>query len=290
MDRSPPRAAGQPETRPEPSGYADAGPAARAWAEALASWAIPDHIAAAAPEPPWTCSPTLFASSAERSMAPDFVPTPSRQKAREALPEGGTVLDVGVGGGAASLPLCPPAGMVVGVDENPGMLEVFAAAADRLGTAHREVEGAWPAVADRVEAADVVVCHHVLYNVADLGPFAAALTGRARRRVVVELSAEHPLARLNPLWKTIHGLDRPSDPTAAGAVAVLEESGLAPRVEESTVTGPWGSADRAAIVRFSRRKLCVGPEWDAEIDAVLGDPAERPPRRIVTIWWDGTAR
>lgn len=223
-------------------------------------------------------------------MAPDFVPTPSRQRAREAVPVGGVVMDIGVGGGASSLPLAPPAGLVVGVDENPAMLEVFAAAADRIGTAHREVEGSWPAVADRVEPADVVVCHHVLYNVADLGPFVAALTARARRRVVVELSAEHPLARLNPLWETIHGIERPTDPTATGAVAVLQELGLDAGVEESTVTGPWGSADRASVIRFARRRLCVGPEWDAEIDAVLGDPADRPPRRIVTIWWDGEAR
>ena len=74
----------------------------------------------------------------------------------------------------------------------------------------------------------MVTCHHVLYNVADLGPFVAELTSHARRLVVVELTARHPLSGLNPLWERFHGLVRPTVPTAYDALAVLEELGLAP--------------------------------------------------------------
>ena len=213
---------------------------------------------------------------------------PSAQRALEVLPEGGSLLDVGVGGGAASLPLVPPATSIVGVDEGEELLAAFRDAADRVGVAHRQVQGTWPAVASEVEPADVVVCHHVFYNVADLGPFAAALTDHARRRVVVELSGDHPTSNFNPLWKAIHGLERPTSPTADDAVAVLEELGLAVQREDSE--RPWGiDLDRAEQIAMARRRLCVGPERDAEIDALLGQPGEQPARRVVTLWWAGAA-
>ena len=134
----------------------------------------------------------------------------SRSRALEALPPDGSVLDIGCGGGRASLALVPFPGAVVGVDESADMLAAFAEAAEARGIAHDEVLGRWPDVADTVEAADVAVCHHVAYNVPDLGAFATALTNRARRRVVLELTELHPLVATAPLWKHFHGLDRPS--------------------------------------------------------------------------------
>lgn len=199
------------------------------------------------------------------------------------------MLDVGVGGGAGSLPLVPPAALLVGVDDGEGMLATFAAAADRLGVAHREVKGTWPAVAAEVDPADVVVCHHVLYNVADLGPFAAALTSHARARVVVEISGDHPTSNLNPLWLAIHGIERPTSPTAEDAVAVLEEMGLEVVHEEFHRPYLRFGTDRAEVVAMTRRRLCVGTERDSEIDALLGPPEAAPLRRSLTIWWDGRA-
>lgn len=259
---------------------------AERWRAALAGWAIPDHVLAAAPEPPWGLPPSLFARRTAQALE-HGANDPSRRRALEALPEGGTVLDVGVGAGAASLPLAPPAGLVVGVDEGAAMLAAFAAAAERLGVGHREVHGAWPGVAAEAGVADVVVCHHVLYNVADLVPFAVELTARARRRVVVELSGEHPTSDLNPLWVALHGIRRPTSPTAEDAVAVLEEMGLGVRWEAFERTWPPLGADRAETVAAVRRRLCLTPDRDDEIDALL--PPEAPVRRTVVAWWDGTA-
>ena len=267
------------------------GPAAERWRADLARWAIPEEILAAAPPgaSPWRFSPETFARHAERVLA-EGGGRPSRRRALEALPDGGTVLDVGVGGGAASLALVPPAGLVVGVDDAEGMLDVFAAAADRVGVAHRQVAGTWPAIAADVDAADVVVCHHVLYNIGDIVPFVAALTDHARRRVVVEISEDHPTAGLNPLWEALHGLERPTSPTAADALAVLEEMGLPVASEASEHEwSPFGP-DRAATVARVRERLCVGPERDAEVEALLDKvAADRPSRRSFALWWEGTA-
>src|SRR5579862_8868502 len=93
------------------------------WTAELQDWAIPERILAAAPESPWRFPPALFRSRAEMAMGAD--PTPSDLRAAVALPDGGMVLDIGAGGGAASLPLAPRAGSLVAVDSAEEMLAQF---------------------------------------------------------------------------------------------------------------------------------------------------------------------
>jgi SAM-dependent methyltransferase len=261
---------------------------ARRWREDLDSWAIPPEILAAAPESPWGCPTGLFAQAAEEALAaPPAEQFPSQRRALEVLPDGGSILDVGAGGGAASLPLCPPGASVTAVDQSAGMLATFAKLAEQQGVAHTVVEGLWPDVAGQVGPADVVVCHHVLYNVGDLVPFVAALTDRARRRVVVEITASHPQSLLNPLWEHFHGVVRPTRPTAEDAATVLRDLGLHIDIEEFARPLRWANADRREHVAFARRRLCLPAERDDEVDAVLdGSPCLRP---HVTLWWPGSA-
>ncbi len=261
------------------------GPAARRWADALAAWAVPEEILAAAPESPWSFPEALFARMAERAVA-DPVGTPSRRRALEALPAGVEVLDVGVGGGAASLPLAPPAGRLVGVDQSAAMLALFARAADQRGVEHVEVEGSWPDVAPSVGPADVVVSHHVVYNVVDLVPFVDALRARARRRVVLELTARHPQTSSNPLWRELHGVERPTTPTSDDAVVVLEEMGLDVTVEPFERPVPEGDEHPAHMVPVARRQLCLGPERDGEIEDLLHRHGRPGAGHAVTVWWD----
>jgi SAM-dependent methyltransferase len=261
------------------------GAAARRWAEELAAWAIPAEILDQAPESPWGFPPALFARSAEQATTA----APSGRRALEALPEGGSVLDVGAGGGAGSLPLAPPARRIVAVDESPGMLEAFAALAEARGLEHAEVEGTWPAVASKVASADVVVCHHVLYNVADLPSFAQALTGAARHRVVIEITERHPQTGVNDLWRHFWGIERPTGPTALEALVVLRELGLGVDAEDWEAPARWAGQPREEVVAFVRRRLCLPAERDPEVDAALGDRAELFPRRLFALWWNGSA-
>src|SRR6476620_7919684 len=132
--------------------------AAERWAAQLAAWAIPEEIMAQAPQSPWEFSAAFFRPPVEPT--PD---TPSRVRAREALPEGGSVLDVGCGGGAAGLALVPPADRVTGFDQSQELLDLFAARAAELGIEFMAVQGSWPDNAATVGPADVVVTHHVAY-------------------------------------------------------------------------------------------------------------------------------
>jgi SAM-dependent methyltransferase len=257
--------------------------AAERWSRALEGWAIPPEILAAAPESPWGFPPALF-QQASHEHAPRN--TPSRRRALEALPAGGSVLDVGVGGGGASLPLVPRAGVVVGVDEGREMLNSFAGAAERAGVEHDEIHGSWPEVAFRAPRADVVVCHHVFYNVSNLPPFVDALTQHARHRVVVELTERHPLVGLNDLWRHFHGTPRPEGPTAEDAHAVLEESGLAVQVERFSRPRGRRHLERRDLVAFVRRRLCLTADRDPEIDELLGDREFISSDDVVTLWWE----
>jgi SAM-dependent methyltransferase len=258
------------------------------WREALAAWAIPAEILAAAPEPPWGYPTALFAGRADAAVGED---TPSTMAARAALPAGGVVLDIGCGAGAASLPLADQAGTLIGVDPSPDLLAAFTTRAQATGRTVRTLEGRWPDSAPQTPVGDVVVCHHVAYNVADLPAFARALTAHARRRVVIELTYRHPLSDLNDLWRHFHGIARPTEPTADTAEAVLRAMGLAPerRDWEAPILGE-ALMDPADLVALTRRRLCLPATRDAEIAAALAarPPARRPATRdVVTLWWPG---
>lgn len=256
------------------------------WRAALESLAIPEDILAAAPESPYGFSVELFARVADEAMDAE---TPSVRSARAALPEGGAVLDVGCGAGAASLPLAPPAGRLIGVDESPGMLAEYARRAEALGVAVEVVAGRWSDVADAAPVADVVVCRNVVYNVADLGAFAARLTDHARARVVVELTAEHPLAWLVPYWWELHGLERPPGPTVDDAVAVLRACGLDVAIERWEATFALDLLDDDARVAFLRRRLCLPVERDSEVRAAVERHGVPERREVATLWWPGAA-
>lgn len=257
--------------------------AADRWARDLAAWRIPDRILYAAPQSPWIHPVELFRAPA--GPAPD---TPSRARAAERLEAGDSLLDVGSGGGRAAFALAPPARTVIGVDHQQGMLDAFADTAVARGLDHREILGDWPDVADRASVADVVLCHHVVYNVSDLEPFMSALDAHARRRVVIELTEHHPLAPMAPLWRRFWDLERPDGPTAADALAVIRESGFDARLEawdEDPAVRALPGLPLATQVQFMRIRLCLTPDRDAQLAEVMAlDPA--PARRLATIWWD----
>jgi SAM-dependent methyltransferase len=240
------------------------------WREELERWAIPAEIIAAAPESPYGFPTALFRTRGERARLGSD-PTPTTVRALERLPEGGRVLDVGCGGGATSLPLAGRAGVLVGVDAQEDMLEGFVSNARAAGVEAEGITGRWPDVAGRVGSADLAVAGHVLYNVADLEPFARRLADVAGGRVVFELTERHPLHWMNGLWLRFHGLERPDGPTADDAVEALTEMGLDPSIEHWTASPTPGVFDRKDdAVALIRRRLCLPTERDGELTDALG--------------------
>ena len=253
-----------------------------AWGRMLGDWAIPAEIRSAAPALPYFFDPQVFIGAADEAISRNN-DTPSDTQAREALPAEGTVLDVACGAGAASLRLHPA--RVIGVDPSAPLLAAFTEQASRLGIQPAIVEGTWPEAEGHTPAADVVVCHHVFYNVADLAPFASALTGHARHRVVVELTAVHPLAWLGPYWKALHGVDQPERPTAEDAVAVLAELGYDVRAQRwARRYQMTGESDDEGLLRIAHR-LCLPADRHGELRRLLTEVPPPTEREVVTVWW-----
>lgn len=254
------------------------GPAAARWRELQQGRGIPPEILARAPRSPWGHDPKDFGAPDEPED------TPSRRAALELLgPGGGTVLDVGSGGGAASLALVPYARQLTAVDQNPGMLALFAADCERRGVPYRTREGAWPDVAEKAGRADVVVCHHVGHNTVELAPFVLALGAAAHRGVVFEMLTEHPMAWLDPLWLRFHDLRRPPPATVDDAVAVLAEIGVTP-----TVTRWERAARHRPTPEAVAQWLCLPPERLDDVSAALAELPQRR-REVATLSWPGSA-
>ena len=266
------------------------------WRADLAAWAIPERITAAVAESPWVLPRQVFVRRADRvSAAPSG---PSYERAWAALDPPGSILDVGSGAGAACLPLLPRATSLTAADADAGMLDQLSQRAAAGGVAARTLAGRWPETAALADPADVVTCHHVLYNVAEVAPFVTALTGRARRVVVAEMTARHPLVVLNPLWLRFHGLRRPLSPTAADLIEILAAMGLRPGHEVWRRPGGPDYASFGELVDVTRRRLCLPPERAAEVAEALAESGVDPEhpvdlgssgREVVTIWWDGAA-
>jgi SAM-dependent methyltransferase len=267
------------------------------WREDLASWAIPEHITAAVTESPWVLPPQVFARRADAVSAEPS--GPSYERAWAALDTPGSVLDVGSGPGAACLPLLARTTTLTAVDEAGPMLALLGERAAARGQKATCVQGRWPDVAPSVAIADVVTCHNVLYNVPDIEPFVAALSDHARRLVVVELTAVHPLTSLSPLWLRFHGLRRPDRPTGADVLELLRALGLEVGFTQWRRPGGLEYTSFAEVVDVTRRRLCLPPDRADEVGRALIDTGvdpERPQdigssgRDVLTIWWAGEAK
>jgi SAM-dependent methyltransferase len=268
---------------------------ARQWRDDLAGWAIPGHIASAVTESPWVLSRDVFARRADRlSREPAGA---SYDRERAVLDPPGSVLDVGAGVGAACLPLASRTTALTAVDADEGMLAQLDGRARETGLEPRLLPGRWPDVADQAAPADLVTCHHVLFNVPDLVPFIEALTRHSRRQVVVELTAVHPLISLNPLWLLFHGVKRPEGPAATDVLAILDAMGLPAGHTKWNRPAQADYATGSELVETTRRRLCLPPERASDVEAALREAGHLslPPdlgtsgRSVVTIWWEGSA-
>lgn len=261
------------------------------WKEQLESWAIPARILDQAEVPPWSHDPATFA--VDDTIDPR---SPIHELARELLPpDGGSVLDVGCGGGRSSIPLVPRATSIVAIDESAAMLARFAQSAEEVGVRHTEIQGRFPDVIRAAEIdghplqpCDIVVCHHVLFNVSDLEPFVIALTAMARLGVVVVIPRRHPLSAWNPAWKHFWDLDRPTGPTSDDAVAVIRALGFEPDIV--VVPRPplaRQADDPRSLAVSARRRLCLPAGREDEVERWLVDNPPEFMREVVVLRWPG---
>ena len=155
-----------------------------------------------------------------------------------------TVLDVGGGAGRYSLPLALRCGQVTVVDSSESMLAELrdgasAANIDDLGI----VQGLWEDAS--VEAADLVLCAHVIYGIVEIEQFIRKLERHASERVLMLAFSESPLSFSNSRvpGSGVRGRGSGERETTASSLAGKEESS---RKEDNSGQGKDGPAGAIA--------------------------------------------
>ena len=207
-----------------------------------------------------------------------------------------TVIDVGAGGGRLALPLALRCRQVTAVEPSASMVAVLRRQASDYSIRNLSVvEGTWED-AD-VDAADIVLCAHVMYIVRDVELFVRKLEAHARERVLVVLYQAPPQSQIYPLWKQIHGEERIPLPGLSEDREVLSQLGIHPHVETLPQRLPRGYDDhRQALEQLSRRLyLAPGSPQTARLEVLLPELLEEvdgtlyirgaPPQAPGLVWW-----
>ena len=222
--------------------------------------------------------------------------TPTSDVIRRLAGPGGSVLDVGAGTGRASLPLAQAGHPVTAVEPSETMLAGLADAG--IGLPVTAVEGRWPESKDLVGIHRVAMCAHVVFDVAELGPFLTAMNERAGAGVVIEMTDRHPWVHLGPYYRALHGLERPLGPAWEDLVAVVQEVlRVEPTVEHWRRPPDLWFESVDEILELYARRLLIGPDRWSELRALLEPDIVGGPggyqigtenRDLVTVWWART--
>lgn len=208
-----------------------------------------------------------------------------------------TLLDVGAGAGRYAIPLAPLVREVIAVEPSAAMLEGLRERARERGVENiRVVERRWEDARDL--RADVVLCAHVLYPIADVVPFIRALAAAARERCVLALRAQSPETLLRDAWIAVHGEPPRHDPAFIEAFNLLWQLGFRPDVRIVPSELRLSFADREAALGWARDMLWLAedPATDALVwpylepllesrsDGTLG--LRTAGLRSTVVWWD----
>ena len=165
------------------------------------------------------------------------------------------------------------------------MLVNFTQAATRLGVSVSTTEGNWLEIETSVPPADLVISHHVAYNVSDIGGYITSLTTHAARQVIVELPDKHPTSPMSPLWKHFWDLDRPTEPSADLFAEIVRARGYSPTLERFSRAPRKPQLDNDAYIAFVRTRLCLSPDRDSEVADALRRYGLTESADVATVHW-----
>jgi SAM-dependent methyltransferase len=164
-----------------------------------------------------------------------------------------TLIDVGAGAGRHTMPLAERLEWVTAVEPSEGMRSHIAPR-DNITVVASSWEDA------EVAEADLVICSHVLYGIADPAPFVAKLERSARERVFVmlrETDLPHPAAEVS---RRLQAEAAPRLPRFSDLFMLLLQMGIAADVQFLRYPIVTRYADMEEAVVDSRGLL--GDGWD----------------------------
>ena len=182
------------------------------------------------------------------------------------------------------------------VDPSEAMLDQLREATSEAGLDNvSAVRAEWQDA--QVEAADVALCSHVVYGVADIEPFLQKLTDHARRRVIMLSFIRSPQSWIAPLWEPVYGERRIDLPGLPELVNVLWEMEIHPNIKMLTPSAPQTfESVEDAVENLAGRLWISDPaarrrlenSIEDHLEPVDGDYRIRgvPPIRQGMVWWD----
>ena len=186
-----------------------------------------------------------------------------------------SALDVGGGAGRMALPMALKCMHVNVVEPSDSMIEQLRESAMESGIENVSVtQASWEDA--KVEAADVVLCAHVVYGVADIEPFVRKLEAHANSLVVLLAFIESPMNRISRFWKPVHGEERIDMPALPELVNALWEMGIYPNVQMLAPVMPDRFEDREVALTQLRNRLYVpsGSAEEARLRAAMDELLE----------------
>jgi SAM-dependent methyltransferase len=167
-----------------------------------------------------------------------------------------TLIDAGAGTGRHAVPLAARLDWVTAVEPSEGMRAMIPPR-DNMTVVASTWEDA------EVAPADLVICCHVLYGLADPGPFIKKLDRSARERVFImlrESQLPHPAAAIR---RKIYGGEGPRLPRFSDLFMLLMQMDMAPDVAfmRYPILTRYENFDEA----LADSRALVGAGWDEEI-------------------------
>jgi hypothetical protein len=129
-------------------------------------------------------------------------------------------------------------------------------------------------MAAEVDAADVVICSHVLYPIDDVASFVLRLDAHARRRVFLYLRVD-ALATDLGLWREFYGVPLQAQPVFSDLYPLLMQIGVVADAEIVEHRFTWTFASMEEAVVSVRNALCLREDDVAANERLRGLLGER---------------
>lgn len=165
-----------------------------------------------------------------------------------------TLIDAGAGFGRHALALAMRLDWVTAVEPSDGMRALLEPAANMtvIASTWQDAEPA---------PADLVICCHVLYGVAEPVPFIEKLESSARERVFITMRTGQPAITAEAAWAALVGA-RTRMPEFGDLLDVLAEMGVEP--ETARLTYPASRTYSSLEEAVEEVRSALGERWDGE--------------------------